>query len=174
MKEELPKNVTDEKLEDDGANFTLHTFELMRLKPLDIRLCKAEEVQNRCEQYFEICVRNNMRPSVAGFALAIGVSRRRLQDAIAGRWTIPSDNRDVLNRYYMSLNAMMEDMLMHNKIQVVGGIFLLKNNFGYKDQQEVVFNGAQENNVSEDALLEEANLLLQGTQKKAQIDDDEE
>lgn len=170
---ELPKNVTDGKLEEDGRNFTIHTFELMTLKPIDIRLCKAEELQKRCEQYFFKCAEDDMKPSVAGFALAIGLDRRRLQDVVAGRIAIPNDNREVLNRYYTALNALMEDYVMNNKIQVVGGIFLLKNNFGYKDQQEVVFNGAQENNVSEDALLEEANLLLQGTQKKAQIDDDE-
>ena len=168
---ELPKSVTDEKLADDGANFTIHTFELMTLKPIDVRLCKATELQNRCEQYFLKCAEDNMKPSVAGFALAIGVDRRKLQDIVAGRVAIPDDNREVINRYYTALNALLEDYVMHNKIQVVGGIFLLKNNFGYKDQQEVVFNGGQEAQVSEDALLEEANLLLEGTQKKAQIDD---
>ena len=36
------------------------------------------------------------------------------------------------------LNAQMEDYMQNGKINPVSGIFLMKNNMGYQDKQEVV------------------------------------
>ena len=58
-----------------------------------------------------------------------------------------------------ALTAQMEDYMQNGKINPVSGIFLMKNNMGYQDKQEVVVTPNQVNEVSETNLLEESNLL---------------
>ena len=153
------------------VNSTIHVYELMTLRPIDVRMCQPADIEERSQQYFLKCAETNMTPTVAGFALALGMDRRKLQDVVAGRMAIPDDNREEINKYYTALNALLESYVLNCKTQVVGGIFLLKNNFGYKDQQEFVLNNTNNDTVSEEALLEEANLLLAEPTKKANNDD---
>ena len=111
-----------------------------------------------------------MKPSVAGFALSIGVSRQTLIDYINGVTPIPKQNRIALERFYGLLNSLMEDYIQNGKINPVAGLFLTKNNFGYKDTQEFVVNNRAQEETSPDALIEEANLLFDGDAKKAEIE----
>ena len=58
------------------------------------------------------------------------------------------------------MNLMMEDYMQNGKINPVSGIFLMKNNFGYADKQEVVLTpnnplGEQKSNAElEERYLE--------------------
>ena len=69
------------------------------------------------------------------------------------------------------LNALMEDYVQNGKINPVPALFLLKNNFGYKDTQEFVVNNNVQEESSPESLIEEANLLLETDGKLANIED---
>ena len=56
-------------------------------------------------------------------------------------------------------------------VNPIPAIFLLKNNFGYKDTQDVIVNNKQDTALSEDKLMEEAKLLLEESPKLANIDE---
>ena len=45
---------------------------------------------------------------------------------------------------YQLLNAQMENYMQNGKINPVAGIFLMKNNMGYADKQEVVLTPNQQ------------------------------
>ena len=45
---------------------------------------------------------------------------------------------DTIKKGYLILNQLMEDYMQNGQINPVAGIFLMKNNFGYRDQQEMV------------------------------------
>ncbi|MBO7733876.1 MAG: hypothetical protein J6S67_15035 [Methanobrevibacter sp.] len=144
----------------DNVNYTLHNLDIVSLPPINARLCSAEALQKRCFEYLQICIRNNMKPSLAGLALVLDVSRQTLIDYITGASQIPKDNEQVLRRFHGFLNALLEDYMQNGKMNPVTAIFIAKNNFGYKDAQEYIVNNATQE-ASPESLIEEANLLLE-------------
>lgn len=155
----------------DNVAYTLHNMEIMTLPPLDCRICSAEELQQRCFDYMELCTRDGMKPSLAGLALSLDVSRQTLIYYVNGTSKIPTENRMVLQRFNGVLNALAEDYMQNGKINPVAGIFLMKNNFGYKDMQEYVVNNNVQEETTPEGLIEEANLLLDTEPKKANIEE---
>ena len=144
----------------DNVNFTLHNLDLVSLPPINCMLATPEALQKRCFEYLAICMRNNMKPSLAGLALTLNIQRTTLISYITGASQIPKDNEAVLRRFNGFLNALLEDYIQNGKMNPVSAIFIAKNNFGYKDAQEyIVNNGTQE--ASPESLIEEANLLLE-------------
>lgn len=121
----------------DNKKYIQHTMEVARLEHIDLK--NAELVNQRILKYFSICESNDMKPSVAGLALALGVERTTL-------WKIrteqtggyPSEVINSIKRAVQIINAMMEDYMQNGKINPVSGIFLMKNNMDYSDKQEVV------------------------------------
>lgn len=155
----------------DNIAYTMHTMELMAMPPVDCRICSAIDLEKRCVEYFELCMRDDMKPSTAGLALCLDMSRQTLIKYINGEEKIPIENRTVLLRFNSALNSLMEDYMQNGKVNPVSAIFLMKNNFGYKDQQEYVVNNAIREETTPEGLIEEANLLLDTEPKKAQIEE---
>jgi len=170
MKEYPEKNLPAELQKKDNVNYTLHNLDLIALAPIDCKIERAEIISKRCFDYFETCMRNDMKPSVAGFALCLGVTRPTLLDYINGVTPIPKENREVLQRFYGVLNALIEDYIQNGKVNPVAGLFLTKNNFGYKDTQEFIVNNTLQEETTPESLIEEANLLFETDPKQANIE----
>lgn len=119
----------------DNSKFTRHNRMLYELVPVTFE--SAEEVKERTITYLDICEQNDMKPSVAGYALALGIDRVTLWRIVKGVIVKPSEVSNVLKRAYDLLNAQMEDYMQNGKINPVSGIFLMKNAWGYKDKQEI-------------------------------------
>lgn len=134
----------------DNAKYTAHNLMLFKLKPLSLN--DAEEVEERTETYFDICNQNDMKPSVAGYALALGIDRRTLWAYVSGTRVKPPAVVDVLKRAYALLNAQLEDYMQNGKVNPVTGIFLSKNHFAYQDKQEIEVSANQGDAESPDQL----------------------
>lgn len=123
----------------ENTKYLNHSLAMMDWKQPDMK--SVEAVQERIVNYFQLCADNDMKPSFAGMALAFGVDRRTMwkwcNDVPGGRHLAP-EIRDTLKKGQQILNAQMEDYMQNGKINPVSGIFLMKNNMGYTDQQEVV------------------------------------
>ena len=119
----------------DNTRFIRHNRMLFSLVPVSFD--SPEAVTERTTTYLDICEQNDMKPSVAGYALALGISRQELWNIVTGRRVKPSAVVDVLKRSYHLLNAQMEDYMQNGRINPVSGIFLMKNAFGYTDKQEI-------------------------------------
>ena len=121
----------------DNTRYVRHSMAIANLERIDLK--SAEQVKDRTTKYFSICELNDMKPSVAGLALALGIERTTL-------WKIrtkqeggyPAEVINTLKRAVQIINAMMEDYMQNGKINPVSGIFLMKNNMDYTDKQEVV------------------------------------
>lgn len=96
------------------------------------------QVEDRINDYLRLCAERDMKPSVAGLALALGIDRRTLWTWVTGQRNKPREVVDTIKRAYLILNSMMEEWMQNGKINPVSGIFLMKNNFGYTDRSEVV------------------------------------
>lgn len=134
----------------DNSKFTRHNRMLYELVPVTFE--SAEEVKERTITYLDICEQNDMKPSVAGYALALGIDRVNLWRIVTGATVKPAEVRNVLKRAYDLLNAQMEDYMQNGKINPVSGIFLMKNAWGYKDKQEIEVSASQADAESPDQL----------------------
>ena len=119
------------------ADFLSHNIEVSALGDLDIDTQSEEQVAERIGNYFVICAKNNMRPSIPGLALAFGVTRQELMSWISGTVKKPVGVQYLLKKAFGILNAVMEDYAQNGMIDKVMGIFLLKNHFGYEDKKEL-------------------------------------
>ncbi len=126
----------------DGENnkYTAFALAVMQLPKIDVK--NPDELATRLTDYFKICAEHDMKPAVAGMALAMGIDRRRLWEMktdVAGRNVdMPQECREIIKMAYNSLEVLWEGYMTSGKINPVSGIFLAKNNFGYQDKQEYV------------------------------------
>lgn len=99
----------------------------------------VEAVNERFLWYLDVCEQFDDRPTVEGFALATGYDRlsiRRIKDGEVK--SVPEEVRTTLKRVWDMLNQMMTQYMVDGHLNPVTAIFLLKNNFGYRDQTETV------------------------------------
>ena len=99
----------------------------------------VEAVNERFLWYLDVCEQFDDRPTVEGFALATGYDRlsiRRIKDGEVK--SVPEEVRTTLKRVWDMLNQMMTQYMVDGHLDPVTAIFLLKNNFGYRDQTETV------------------------------------
>lgn len=136
----------------DNARYIRHNMMLYELEPISFQ--SAAEVKERTVAYFSICEQNDMKPSVAGYALALGISRQELWNIVSGRRVKPDGVVDALKRTYNVLNAQMEDYMQNGKVNPVTGIFLSKNHFGYQDKQEIEVAAKQDAESSPEQLAQ--------------------
>lgn len=119
----------------DGGKFIKNNLALASLPQIDLH--NPEDVANRLDLYFNLCAENDIKPSVAAMALSLGIARKEISEKVHTEY-YGKEVTELLKKGYMILNAMMEDYMQNGKINPVAGIFLMKNNMQYSDQQEVV------------------------------------
>lgn len=117
----------------DNAKYLAHALKMASLPKIDYK--DAKQVEARIFEYFVACEEADMKPSVAGMAVAIGVDRKTVWE---WRTAEKSDRSNAIKRACAILDTMMNDYMQNGKINPASGIFLMKNNFDYADKQEVV------------------------------------
>lgn len=112
-----------------------------------INVADPEQVQNRINEYLDFCEMNNKIPQIVGLANWLGVDQRTLQRWKTGVFR-EETHTPIIKRVLMMLEEIWVDMMQTNKINPANGIFLAKNLFQYKDQQDVVVS-ANDNGIKE-------------------------
>ena len=119
----------------DNARYLRHSLTMLDLPAIDIS--DPVQVELRIRQYFEQCVSSDMKPTVSGMALALGVDRKTLYDWSRGN-VRGVTHSPIVKKAMDVLSTLWEDYMQNGKINPVSGIFLGKNHFGYTDKQEIV------------------------------------
>ena len=129
--------------EGDNTKYLAVSIKLMNMSKVD--LYKPEDVAERLTEYFQLHADNDMKPTVMGMAMALGLDRRRLWEIRTGaakggstEYDLPTLTLDYIKNAYKTMENLWENYMQNNKINVVAGIFLGKNNFGYQDKTEYV------------------------------------
>ena len=102
-------------------------------------LSDIEDVQKRVTDFFEIMKKYSNKPTIAGLSLAMGINRSKLSDLMHGRGvyaTVPPEVRELLAETYTMFESMWESYMLDGQVPSINGIFLGKNQFGYKDVVE--------------------------------------
>lgn len=154
----------------DGDNtkileFNLKVKKLSESKKIDRttpNVCKV--LQKRCDDYYELCGDYDVKPTIEGLALAVGVNRTTLQKWANNiyDWNQQVDTRSVLEKELSFLNSQMATYMMEGKINPVNGIFLMKNSYGYSDQTEHIITPDNSRMSTREQLIEEAKNLQIG------------
>lgn len=117
-------------------------------------------VTQRLGEYFALYEKADLKPTVAGMAIALnGMSRQTLTAIAHDRPTgsagyktaLPREVADSIKKAYKMLENMWETYMNSGKINPVSGIFLGKNNYGYQDKTEYVLTPNQQNDSDYDA-----------------------
>ena len=110
-----------------------HIRRLSSIKPPLID--DVEGVKKVCEEYFNLCEEDAVKPSIAGLAKVLGVNRTILRKWLSGE--IKIQTADIILEYYSIIEIFDETAVKENKTNAVAGLFNMKNNYGYKDEVEV-------------------------------------
>lgn len=134
----------------DNTKFMLVQMELFNMPEID--LTNVEEVQQRLSDYFALYARNDMKPTVAGMALALNGKSRQWLWAVCNNQpvngqgatiSLPPEVSDTIKKARFLLENLWESYMSSGKVNPVAGIFLGKNNFGYQDKTEYVLTPNQ-------------------------------
>lgn len=150
---------------EDGDNTKFMTVQMALLNLPDIDLENPEEVQTRLNEYFALYAQYDMKPTVAGMAIALNGHNRQwlyavTHDVAAGgagyKIALPPSVAVLIKKAYFLLENLWESYMNSGKVNPVAGIFLGKNNYGYQDKTEYVVtpNVNQDNDYSADEIRE--------------------
>lgn len=146
--------------EGDNNKFTSVSLQLLNMEKVNLH--DGEEVKKRLNEYFGLMAENDMKPTVAGMAMALGTTRQTLwaiknNQPMGGYGNLPNmphEVTDLIKKAYLLMENLWESYMLNGKINPVSGIFLGKNNFGYQDKTEYVLtpNTQQDNDYDADDI----------------------
>lgn len=129
--------------ENENSKYLMHTMRFMGLESVDLH--NPDMVRERVSMYFQACVEDDMKPTLMGCCVALGIGRKYFYVLREGTQStkIPKETIEILKKTSDMLNAQMEMYMQNGKINPVSGIFLMKNNYGYTDEQKLVVEPTQ-------------------------------
>ena len=133
----------------DNSRIVMTNMKFFDMPKVDLRDPTA--VHERLCEYFKIYGEADLKPTVAGMAMCLGVDRRRLWDIKTGNYVnvggykdLPPETVDLVKKAYDILETTMENYANAGKINPVMAIFMMKNHFGYQDKTEYVLTPNQQ------------------------------
>ena len=127
----------------DNTKYVLLGAKLFNLPSIDLH--DPEQVNDRLNEFFKIHAEADMKPTVSGMGMALGLDRRRLWEIKSGAKVggttpidLPTPTLVAIKKAYEYMELLWENYMQNGKINPVSGIFLGKNNFGYQDKTEYV------------------------------------
>ena len=150
---------------EEGDNTRFMTVQMALLNMPEIDMENVEEVQARLNEYFALYAQYDMKPTVAGMAIALnGMSRQQLWAIVHNAPTggagykaaLPPSIANLIKKAYFLLENLWETYMNSGKVNPVAGIFLGKNNYGYQDKTEYVLtpNQQSDSDYSADEIRE--------------------
>ena len=143
----------------DNTRYLTHDLKLYRLPKIDMNDPVA--VHDRVDFFFALCAEDDIKPSIESLALAFGVGRATLFNWLNEKTGAVKNPKslDTLKEAYTLINSYYSHMMNNGKINPVAGIFLMKNNMGYKDTTDYIITANQENTLSLTDIADRAGLL---------------
>lgn len=92
----------------------------------------VEELEELIDDYFRNCDKKNKPYTISGLAYALGTTRRTLLD-----YQDKDEYSHTIKKAKAKIEAFNEELLFSKDVPTVGVIFNLKNNYDWKDKQEI-------------------------------------
>lgn len=94
-----------------------------------------DEFQTQINDFFDTCDREDRPYTITGLAIHLGTNRMTLHN-VTTRGDYDDRYIEALAMAKQRCELWLEESLLTNRSNVVGAIFSLKNNFGWKDKTE--------------------------------------
>ena len=141
----------------DNTRIVQTNMKFFDMPKVDLKNPKA--VRERLVEYFKIYGEADLKPTVAGMAMALGIHRRTLwaiaNDQPTGsdgyKANLPEESAHLVKKAYEMLEMSMEAYANAGKINPVMAIFMLKNHWNYADKTEYVLTPNQQQASDYDA-----------------------
>lgn len=126
--------------EGETAKYLRFNLTLADMPPVDFS--DVQTVKDRIHLYFLMCIEQDMRPTITALSLALGVNRRMFSVIEAG-----SKGKEVALAFRGAkaiVEAQLQDYMHNGAVNPLQGMFELNNNYGYKNQIDVVTTDGSE------------------------------
>ena len=127
-------NAVDKESRSKNGNYIIHARRLSELPK--IPLSDPDAIRERVDFYFQLCITDGIRPNLPGYALAFGLTRTGLMNALADR-RMTRDAAEELGRGIAMLDEILSAMTIEGQIQPIASIYFMNNWLGYKNASEV-------------------------------------
>lgn len=118
----------------DNSKFLRLSRVARNLPPIDIS--DPKQVEDRIDSYLDFCELNDRKPNIVGMANWLGVSRDTLGSWRRGEYR-GATHSALIEKTCMLFEEQWVDYMMNGKVNPASGIFIGKNHYGYKDQQDI-------------------------------------
>lgn len=135
----------------DVGKYAKSTLAMWELKPIDTG--DPAQVEERIHWYFNHCGDLELKPSVAGLAVALGVDRKTLYRWVSGERRNNQSHGDLIKRAVEMILYNTEIYAQDGKMNPAIAIFLLKNHGGYTDTQQITVE-AKNNDIDAPAMAD--------------------
>ena len=125
-----------------NAHFLRYARVGIDLPPIDIR--SSEQVAGRIEEYFDFCESAKISPNMIGLSNWLGVSRSTLEKWKKGDYT---EMTPIIQRAVSIIEECLVSQVQSEPRTMVGGMFILKTTFHYKEQQDIVISAGRQNDA---------------------------
>ena len=106
-----------------------------------INIKNPHEVEQRIDEYFDFCEVNNRPPNMVGLGNWLGVGTDTISRWKNGEWDAESVG-NIVQRALSVIEESLVTQVQDNPKAMVGGMFLLKSMFHYKEQQDIVITAS--------------------------------
>lgn len=127
-------NAVDKERRSKNGNYIIHARRLSELPK--IPLSDPDAIRERVDFYFQLCITDGIRPNLPGYALAFGLTRTGLMNALSDR-RMTRDAAEELGRGIAMLDEILSAMTIEGQIQPIASIYFMNNWLGYKNASEV-------------------------------------
>ena len=151
-------NAVDKDRRSKNANYIIHAKRLSELPK--IALSDPEEIRERVDFYYQLCVTDGVRPNIPGLALAFGLTRTGLMNAMSDR-RMTREAAQELGRGIAMMDEVLSSMVLDGQVMPVAAIYLMNNWLGYKNASEVTTRSETiEKGVDQKALEQKYNTVV--------------
>ena len=143
----------------ENTAFLAHDMKIYSLPAINME--DETQVKDRIITFFSICTEDDIKPTIESLALAFNVSRFTLFDYISGRNNSIKNIESIhtLKAAYNLINSYYAHMMNNGKINPVAGIFMMKNNLGYKDTTDYIVSTSNDQQLNLTDITNRAGLL---------------
>ena len=116
------------------------------------------EVAERIKEYFDLCVKQDMAPTLSGLGLAFKVSRFTVQRWASGL-DVPHEVAEQLYTAVCTIDADSTQKMVKGMVHPKSGEFIMRNTLGYRDEVTVVTERAEHKQTVAEIQAKYAKLL---------------